>query len=481
MSDRISFRKLDDYRWEIPQSGGMRVPGLVYADAAMIPSIESEKAAEQVANVAHLRVILGASMAMPDIHWGYGFPIGGVAAMDAKDGVISPGGVGFDICCGVRLLRSNLKREQVEPHLDALIPALFHAVPSGVGSEGRIRLDPKEMRKVLRDGALWAVRNGYGSREDLETTEDGGCHEQADPDLPSARAVERGKSQLGTLGSGNHFLEVQVVERIYDGDVAQAFGLFPGQVTVMIHTGSRGFGYQVCDDFLDLMQPCAQKYGITLPDRQLAAVPLASSEGRNYLGAMYAAANYARANRQAITHWTRETFQKVMALSPRELGMAVVYDVAHNLAKMEEHHWQGKTVKVCVHRKGATRAFPAGHPDVPEKYRAVGQPVFVPGTMGTASWVLVGTDGAMEQTWGSTCHGAGRTMSRAKAARSVRAGDLLDRMKKLGVRVQAKGMRTLVEETPEAYKDVDQVVEVCHQAGISRKVARLLPLGVVKG
>ncbi|MBI4396091.1 MAG: RtcB family protein, partial [Elusimicrobia bacterium] len=376
------LEKIDGYRWRLPKTGAMRVEGIIYADETMIGKILDEKAAEQVANVACLPGIVGRSMAMPDIHWGYGFPIGGVAATRVEDGVISPGGIGYDISCGVRLLRTNLTHKDIESSLEKLVDALFHAVPSGIGSTGRLRLSDENVRQVLKNGAAWAIEQGMGDGEDLDTIEDRGRLDTADPDIPSRRAVERGRDQLGTLGSGNHFAEIQRVDEIYDPAVAAAFGLFSGQITVMIHTGSRGLGYQVCDDSLGVMQSAMRQYGFTLPDRQLACAPFASPEGQQYFAAMAAATNYARANRQAITHWVRLTFTKVLGRSPRDLGMDIVYDVSHNVGKVEEHEVDGRKRRLCVHRKGATRAFPAGHPEVPEKYRGVGQPVLIPGTMG---------------------------------------------------------------------------------------------------
>jgi tRNA-splicing ligase RtcB (3'-phosphate/5'-hydroxy nucleic acid ligase) len=477
----IPLEKIDDHRWRLPRTGGMRVDGVIYADEKMIGKILDEKAAEQVANVAHLPGIVGASLAMPDIHWGYGFPIGGVAATDLDGGVISPGGIGYDISCGVRLLRTNLAAEDLERRKDKLMDALFHNVPSGVGTGGRRRLSPEDMRKIFARGARWAVEQGLGGGEDLDACEDGGALSTADPDAPSRRAVERGLDQLGTLGSGNHFLELQRVETVYDPSAAAAFGLFEGQAAVMIHTGSRGCGYQICEDSLAVMQGASRKYGFVLPDRQLCCAPFSSPEGRAYFGAMSAGANYARANRQAITHEVREAFQRVLEISPRDLGMDVVYDVCHNIGKVEEHAVGGRKRKVLVHRKGATRAFPAGHPEVPEKYRAVGHPVIIPGTMGTFSHVAVGTGRALAETFGTTCHGAGRALSRKSAAKLADGREVEGRLKARGIAVRTSSYRGLAEEAPAAYKDVDDVVNVCLGAGLVRKVARLAPLGVVKG
>ncbi len=476
------FKKIDDYRWLLPKKEGMRVPGLIYTSEKMLQHLRMDRTPVQVANVAYLPGIVGKSMAMPDIHWGYGFPIGGVAAMDIEaGGVISPGGIGYDICCGVRLLRTNLKEKDVRPKLHDLISALFVAIPSGVGSKGRIKISSQEVMEVLEKGSQWAIKRGYGLPEDALHTEEKGSMEGADATKVGQRALERGRPQLGTLGAGNHFLEIQIVEEIYDEGIAEVFGIFPGQITVMIHTGSRGLGYQVCDDYLRLMGNAVRKYNISLPDRQLACAPVKSEEGQNYLKAMRCAANYALANRQCIMHWTRETFERVLKMSPKDLGMVLIYDVAHNIGKIEEHLVEGKKTTLCIHRKGATRAFPAGHPDVPEEYKGVGQPVIIPGTMGSASYVLVGTERAMQETWGSTCHGAGRMMSRTKALHTIRGEQLQRELGEKGIVIRAKGYKTLAEEAPSAYKDVNEVVDVCHNAGISKKVARMRPIGVMKG
>jgi tRNA-splicing ligase RtcB len=477
-----SFKKIDEFRFELPRHGGMRVPGLVYASEAMLPKIERERVAEQVANVAHLPGIVGWSLAMPDCHWGYGAPVGGVAAVDgAQGGVISPGLVGYDISCGIRLLRSDLAAAEVRPRVSELMDALHARVASGIGKGGPIRLDERELREVFRKGALWAVERGYGERADLTTCEDGGYLRDADPDGPSPRAVERGRDQVGTLGSGNHFLELQAVDEIYDEGAAAVFGLFKGQLTVLVHTGSRGCGYQICEDSLRIMQRAVGQYGIALPDRQLACAPLSSPEGMDYYAAMCAAANYARANRQAITHFIREAFSRVLGVGPSHLGLRVVYDVCHNIAKLETHDVDGKPRRLCVHRKGATRAFPAGHPDIPEAYRGVGQPVLVPGSMGTASYVLVGTERAMKETFGTACHGAGRLMSRTQARKLMPGYQLAGELRAAGVLVRTDSYKGLAEEAPAAYKDVDEVVEVCHASGIARKVARMRPVGVLKG
>jgi tRNA-splicing ligase RtcB len=434
-----------------------------------------------VANVAQLPGIVKYALAMPDMHWGYGFPIGGVAAFDMKEGVISPGGVGYDINCGCRLMTSALSISDVRPRLKELVSALFQNIPSGVGSTGQTKLTVAEEKKVLVNGTRWAVRNGYGEAADIEHTEDYGCMEGADPGVVSDRALERGKKQLGTLGSGNHFLEVGVVDEVFDEKTAQAFGLWEGQVTVFLHSGSRGFGYQVCDDFLAVLSKHVKTLDFSIPDRQLACAMIDSEMGRRYWAGMACAANYAWANRQLLMHWTRETFQKVFGIGPRDLSMNLVYDVCHNIAKKEEHVVDGKKRLLCVHRKGATRAFPAGHKALPDVYRGVGQPVLIPGDMGTASYVMVGTEQAMKETFGSTCHGAGRVMSRTKAKKASKGRAIQRELEDKGIIVRWTGRSTLQEEMPEAYKDISEVADVVHGAGISRKVARLRPVGVVKG
>jgi tRNA-splicing ligase RtcB len=455
---------------------------MIYATEELLDHIRADMAPEQVANVACLPGIQGMSMAMPDIHWGYGFPIGGVAAMSWDEGVVSPGGVGYDINCGVRMLRTDLDQKDVEPRLQELVDTLFREIPSGVGSEGKLRLTEQELREVMRKGAKWAVEHGYGWPEDIEVTEEHGQLDLADPSTVSDKAIKRGRPQIGTLGSGNHFLEIQVVDEIYDEEVARVFGIdHVGQVTIMIHSGSRGFGYQICDDYLVVMQNAMRKYGISVPDKQLACAPITSPEGQKYLAAMACAANYAWANRQAMAHWTREAFSKVFGVGPHKLGMRQIYDVAHNIAKIERHEIDGKVEKVVVHRKGATRAFPPGHPDVPAVYRAVGQPVLIPGDMGRYSYLLVGTEQAMKETFGSTCHGAGRVLSRKAAMKESRGTDIQQELAEKGIIVRAASRGTLAEEAPEAYKDVSLVVEAAHETGISRKVARMRPLGVIKG
>ena len=477
----MELRKIDRYHWEVPKTGRMHVPGMVYATAAMLKESDQKEPLQQVANVATLPGILKASLAMPDMHWGYGFPIGGVAAFDWHTGVVSPGGVGYDINCGVRLASTHLTEKEVRPHLENLVNTLFQNIPTGVGARGPLKLSNQEELQVLREGSRWALRHGYASDEDVQHTEDGGCLPEADPQLLSDRAMERGKKQLGTLGSGNHFLEVGVVDTVFDPSVAGVFGLSEGQITVMLHCGSRGLGYQVCDDFLARMNKQIHQLGIDLPDRQLVCAPIESETGQAYLHAMACAANYAWANRQVLLHRAREVFQRVFDIGPRDLGMRLIYDVCHNIAKKEDHLVEGRQRAVCVHRKGATRAFAPGHPAVCETYRLVGQPVIIPGDMGRASYVLVGTAKAMEETFGSTCHGAGRRLSR-KAAKSASKGRAIHReLADKGILVRWTGRGTLAEEMPEAYKDVSEVVDVVHGAGISRKVARLRPMCVIKG
>ncbi len=478
------LERLDACRWRIPRSykPGMRVDGIIYADDTLIKQIAADKSLEQVANVACLPGIVGASLAMPDIHWGYGFCIGGVAATDPDaGGVISPGGVGYDINCGVRLIRTDLRRGEVQPRIREIVDKLFQTVPCGVGKGGRVKFGKSELRQLLVAGSRYVVNEGFGWPSDLEATEAGGCLEHANPDFVSERALERGRDQCGTLGSGNHFLEVQVVEEIADAQAAAAFSLELGQIVLMIHSGSRGLGYQVCDDALKELRNAPQKYGIELPDRQLVCAPVNSPEGQRYLGGMQAAANFAWANRQIMTHLARTVFSEIFRKPPELLGMRLVYDVAHNIAKLEEHDVDGRRRTLCVHRKGATRAFPAGHPELPRAYRDVGQPVLVPGDMGRCSWVLVGNAAAMEQTFGSCCHGAGRVMSRTAAIQAAKGRSIEKELLAQGVVVRAPNPIGLAEEQPAAYKDVSQVADAVHRSGISRKVAKLRPLGVIKG
>ncbi len=484
MSINIQLEKIDNYRWRIPKSykPGMRVPGLIYANEKLLESIYQDKALEQVANVAFLPGIVNNSLAMPDIHWGYGFPIGGVAATDINEGgVISPGGVGFDINCGVRLLKTNLEYDDIKDKLEDLIYRLFSDVPAGVGSSGNIRVGIKEEKEILIKGARWAVEKGFGIEDDLDCTEENGQIQGADPQAVSERAFQRGKTQSGTLGSGNHFLEVQAIDQLYDCQACDTLGLNLGQIMVMIHSGSRGFGFQICEDYSRKMVESLAKYKINVPDRQLACAPVTSSEAKAYLGAMCCAANYAWANRQCLMHLTRQAFEKIFGSSWQKLGMFLIYDVAHNIAKIEEHKINGQVKKLCVHRKGATRAFGPGQADIPERYRKIGQPVIIPGDMGRNSYLLVGTEKAMQETFGSTCHGAGRLKSRTAASREISSDILLKELKSKGIIVKASGRNTLVEEAPMAYKDVNEVVDVVANAGIGKRVCRMRPLGVVKG
>ncbi len=464
----MKLERVGPYLWRIPPDArpGMRVPALVVADEALMAHIRTEASLEQLANGATLPGIVKAALAMPDIHQGYGLPVGGVVATDVESGVVSPGAIGFDINCGVRLLATDLDAATVTPRLRELVDVLYSAIPTGVGSKGRISLTDRDLADVLARGAAWAVERGYGVPEDLRHLESEGRIPGADPEQVSAQARERGRQQLGSLGSGNHFLEVQVVDEVYDPEAAERLGLGPNQVTVMIHTGSRGLGHQVCTDYLKVAEAALRRYGIAVPDRQLACAPVGSDEARRYLGAMRAAANFAFANRQLLAHWTREVFQRVLGTPPA--AVRVVYDVAHNIAKEEEHAVNGERRRVLVHRKGATRAFPD-------------QPVLVPGDMGRYSFVLLGTEAAMRETFGSTCHGAGRVLSRTAAVKAARGRRIADELAARGVIARATGRDALAEEMPEAYKDVKDVVEVVHRFGISRKVARLRPIGVVKG
>lgn len=479
-----TLEKIDEFRWKIPKSykSGMRVDGIVYASQKMLEHMKNDMSLEQVANVAMLPGIVKYSLAMPDIHWGYGFCIGGVAATDIKlGGVISPGGVGYDINCGVRLIRSNLTKEDVLPKLRLLVDTLFSDVPCGVGSKGDIRVNETEERKLLLRGSKWAVEKGYGTQQDLEHTEEYGAIDGADPDMVSSRAYERGKNQQGTLGSGNHFIEIQIVDEIFDTTLASIFGIHKDQVTLMIHSGSRGLGYQICDEYANNMVKTMSKYGINLPDRQLACAPVESDEGKSYLAAMRCAANYAWSNRQCLMHLTRKVFEKVFNSSWEKLGLQLIYDIAHNIAKVEKYTIDGKDKLLCVHRKGATRAFGPGHLELPAEYRDVGQPVIIPGDMGRSSYLLVGTKKAEEDTFGSTCHGAGRLMSRTAALKGARDADIARRLEAQGIIVRGFGRGSLAEEAPEAYKDVREVVDVVDGAGISKKVCRMRPLGVIKG
>jgi len=481
MSSSLTVERIDAYRWRVPRHGGMRTEGLIFADEGLMKDLEGDQAVQQVVNVAHLPGIVGPAIAMPDIHWGYGFPIGGVAAFDEDEGVVSPGGVGYDINCGVRLLVAPLAVQDARPRLRELMDALFATIPSGVGaSRSDVRLERRELERVLRDGARWAVERGYGREADLEAIEAGGALPGADPACVSERAKQRGAGQLGTVGSGNHFVEVGYVAETFDPAVAARLGLEPGRVTVFIHSGSRGLGYQVCDDSLPTMLRAAEKYGIALPDKQLCCAPLKSPEARAYWGAMNAAANYAFANRQLMAHYARAALGKVFGPDVAE-RTRLVYDVCHNIAKLETHEVDGERRRLCVHRKGATRAFPPGHPELAPQFRDLGQPVLIPGDMGRYSYVLVGTDGAFKETFGSTCHGAGRRLSRHKAKELARSRNVPRELEARGILVRAATRATVDEELPEAYKDVARVVEVVHAAGIGRKVAQLKPVGVVKG
>lgn len=482
MSDYIKRVSGVEYRIDPIASKGMRVPVTIYANEQLLNKMLSDRTIQQAMNVATLPGVQKHVVVLPDGHEGYGFPVGGVAAMSLDDGVISPGGVGYDINCGVRLIRTDLREEDVRPRLKELVNELFRAVPSGVGSEGIVKLSSSELDEVLTEGVYWAIRNGYGWSEDADVCEENGKMKDADPSKVSSMARKRGAPQLGTLGSGNHFLEVQKVDRIYDKEAAKAMGIEQeGQITMLIHCGSRGLGHQICSDYLRVSEVALKKYGITLPDRELACVPNNSEEGEAYRKAMYSALNFAWSNRQMITHWTRKAFEKVFNAKENDLNMHLVYDVAHNIAKVEEHKVDGSLKRVVVHRKGATRAFPAGREEIPAKYRAIGQPVLIPGSMGTASWILLGNPKAMELTFGSTAHGAGRTMSRAAAKRSYTAQDVQKRLESRGIYIKALTREGVVEETPEAYKDVDAVADVSHSVGIATKVARLVPIGVIKG
>ncbi|HEY7391378.1 MAG TPA: RtcB family protein [Bryobacteraceae bacterium] len=476
----MELEPIDRFRYKIPQDAarGMRSDVVVYASEPLLEQIRRDKSLEQAVNVSMLPGIVGPSLAMPDIHQGYGFPIGGVAATDWETGVVSPGGVGFDINCGVRLMRTSITAEEARPRMRELINQIFRDVPCGTGGEGPIPLETTDLEEVLVEGARWVVEHGYGEEPDAEFSEARGALPEADPNKVSARAKERGRHQLGTIGSGNHFLEVQYVERVEDDAAARAFGLERNQVVVLVHCGSRGLGHQVCTDFLAQMGTAMKKYDISLPDRQLACVPIQSEEGQSYLAAMRAAANFAWANRQAILHFLRGAFRRIFG---QETRIDVVYDVCHNIAKRERHRLNERWVDVLVHRKGATRAFPPGDPELPEAYREVGQPVLIPGSMGTASWVLAGAEGSMRETFGSVCHGAGRLMSRTAAKKGRNANEVKKELEARGIIVRSETKDGILEEIPEAYKNVDEVIEVVANAGLARKVARLRPMGVIKG
>jgi tRNA-splicing ligase RtcB len=475
-------RKVDENIYDVPMDfqEGMKVPGRIFVSQKLMDDLEVDTL-RQIANVATLPGIQKYSMAMPDAHFGYGFPIGGVAAFDAQDGVISPGGVGFDINCGVRIIRTDLEIGEVRPRIKELMNELFNAIPSGVGSKSRLRVSGSELDDAFTYGARWAVESGYGVESDIEHCEDGGFIDAADPGKVSEKAHKRGKPQFGTLGSGNHFLEIQEVDKIYEPEIAKAYGIREGTITIMVHCGSRGAGHQICTDYLRVMEQASRKYGIKLPDKQLACAPANSREGQDYFKAMGAGANYAWANRQVITHWVRETFEKFFGRDAESLGLDLVYDVAHNVAKLEEHEIDGVKKPVYVHRKGATRAFPPGHHDVNTAYRAVGQPVLIPGSMGTPSYILHGAKRAMELTFGSACHGAGRVMGRAEAKRKFRGEILEKQLADQGITVKATHPSMLAEEAPGVYKSSSEVVNVMHDLHVARKVVRVKPIGVAKG
>ena len=479
-----TLQKIDEYKYLIPSEykKDMRVPGLIYASSELIDQIKNDQSLEQVANVATLPGIVRYSMAMPDIHWGYGFCIGGVAATDPdQDGVISPGGVGYDINCGVRILRTNLQADEIRPSIEKLIRLMFNKVPAGVGKGGKYKFLKEQTRRILSQGVKWIVSQGLGTERDIECCEEQGGIEGADPDALSNRAYERGEDQCGTLGSGNHFMEVQEVAEIFDPESAKILGLHAGQVTVMIHSGSRGLGYQVCEDSIHELRTAPEKYGITLPDRQLVCAPVKSHEGQKYLGAMRSAANFAWANRQILTHLAREVMIDFFGKPLKTLGLELIYDVAHNIAKMETHEVNGQKKELCVHRKGATRAFPKGHPELPEIYKNIGQPVIIPGDMGRASYILLGEPKAMNETFGSTCHGAGRVLSRGAAIRAAKGRSIAAELASQGIIAISRDRQGLAEEQPAAYKDVSQVVNAVVGAGLAKKIARLKPMGVIKG
>ncbi|HEY88928.1 MAG TPA: RtcB family protein [Thermoflexia bacterium] len=477
------FERINEYTWELSRlfDGRMNVPVRIYGNERIFEQAFGDRSIQQLVNVAMLPGIVRYAMAMPDMHQGYGFPIGGVAAFDYDGGIISPGGVGYDINCGVRMLASAIYYEEIVPYLEELLAAIYRNCPSGLGKGGAVRVSRQDIERVLETGAEWALKNGYAERDDLACTENGGRLQGARADAVPSRAKERGRPQLGSLGAGNHFLEIDVVDEIYDAEVSEAFGLFKDRVVVQLHCGSRGLGHEVCKQYLRRLQSVPQRYGIPVPDRELVAAPVDSPEGRDYLAAMFAAANYAFTNRQVLAHFVRRSFEQVLAGKVSEWHLTQVYDVAHNIAKIEEHVVDGERRKLVVHRKGATRAFAPGHPDLPTVYQETGQPVLVPGSMGTASYVLVGTEHAMQETFGSTCHGAGRMMSRRQAKRKVLGKDLHRELTRQGIVVRAGSMAGLAEEAPAAYKDVDEVVASVVGAGLARKVARVRPVAVIKG
>jgi tRNA-splicing ligase RtcB len=483
MLTKNDLHRIAPYLYEVPAAlrPDMRVAARIYADEALLDAALADRSVEQLINTASLPGIVGYALAMPDVHQGYGFPIGGVAATALPDGVISPGGVGYDINCGVRLLASDIEAEALRPHIERLLATLFSQVPTGVGEGATTRLSKADLSAVLRQGAAWVVQHGQGDREDLEHTEDRGCMAAADPQALSPRALERGLTQLGSLGSGNHFIEIDEVVEVFDAEAADAMGLAVGRACLWLHCGSRGLGHQVCTDAVRSLQSVVQRLGIRLPDRELVCAPMSSPEGQQYYAAMCCAANYAWANRQALTHQVRQAFQQALGGRLPHLDLRVVYDVCHNIAKVEQHTVGTKSMALCVHRKGATRAFGPGQPGLPPDYAAIGQPVLIPGNMGDGCWVLVGTDTAMRETFGSCAHGAGRAMSRTEARKAVRGERLRAELEGQGIAVRSGSMSGLAEEAPAAYKDVDQVVNLVQQAGLAHKVARTRPLGVIKG
>ena len=479
----LTPRKIGDmtYQIDVDSSKGMRVPVTIYADQGLVEKMVAGRTIQQAINVSTIPGIQKHSIVLPDGHEGYGFPVGGVAAMDADEGMISPGGVGYDINCGVRLVKTNLSEDDVRPKLKDLVTDLFKSIPSGVGSKGAVRLSPSQLDEVLVKGVSWAINQGYGTNDDADVCEENGQIANANPNKVSERARKRGAPQLGSLGSGNHFLEIQKVAEIHDEDAAKRMGIKKDSVTILIHCGSRGFGHQVCSDYLRISEQVQKKYNIDLPDRELACVPNKSEEGESYREAMFAALNFAWSNRQMLTHWTRKSFERVFKQSESDLDMKLIYDVAHNIAKVEKHTINGKLKSVVVHRKGATRAFPANRDEIPLKYRDLGQPVLVPGSMGTGSWILLGKENSMNATFGSTAHGAGRMMSRSKARRNFTEDQVKKSLNDKGIFIKSLTRDGVVEETPEAYKDVDSVVNVSHELGIATKVAKLVPIGVIKG
>ena len=482
MSD-LTPKKIGENQYQIDADSnlGMKVPVRIFANEQLLQKMLTDRTIMQARNVSSIPGILGHSVVLPDGHEGYGFPVGGVAAMDAKEGMISPGGVGYDINCGVRLLRSNLTEDIVRSKLKDLVTDLFSSIPSGVGSKGAVKLSPSQLDEVLVKGVNWAIENGYGSSEDSNVCEENGQIQKADPDKVSDKARKRGAPQLGSLGSGNHFLEIQKISEIHDEEAANRMGIKKGTITILIHCGSRGFGHQVCSDYLRVSEQSMEKYDIKLADRELACVPNTSEEGESYRKAMFAALNFAWSNRQMISHWTRKSFERVFNQSESDLDMKLVYDVAHNIAKIEKHRVDGQEREVVVHRKGATRAFPSHRDEIPLKYRDLGQPVLIPGSMGTSSWILLGQENSMNLSFGSTAHGAGRTMSRSKARRNYTENDVKKSLNDKGIFIKALTRDGVVEETPQAYKDVDAVVNVSHNLGIATKVAKLVPIGVIKG